>query len=629
MRKTALLFACLPAALHAQQLTAPVPDTEQLVVTATRTPVPASDVAAGVTVIDRATIQARGYIDLVQVLSDVPGLRVAQSGGPGSTASVFMRGTNSNQVLVLRDGVPINDPGDPGGLFNFGVDSLNDIERIEIIRGPMSSVYGTGGTQTTGLARANVGGSEGIWDFNANAESFSTRGFDQTPPRESIYTGEVDGDREQLGSIDLGVTPIEGTRISLDLRGRTSKYGYDEQGFVTYDGGNATGEDNTASGILAAVSHLLDNALTTSLSVARVLDDRRYIVTYDPADPNDDTENDHYHGRRTDVEWNNSLSLPDYAFTDRNTLTAGYQYQQDSSDTRIVSLSGGYPYDSATVAQDDTNSFYLGARSRLYQALTVDGQIREDSTSDAGSAFTWRLGGVFAIDAIDTRLKASYGTGFRAPALFDRYGVDSYGYMGNPNLRPERSQGWEAGIETDLPIPAAMGNATLAVTYFNNRITDLIELVYSPVYTSVNIASASTQGIETTFALRLNQWLQADLAYTYTDARNLQTGTQLLRRPYNQAAADLRITPIEKLTIAPELTYTGAFQDYLIGDNGEGQGTGLAPSGLILNLNITYQLYPHIKLFAWGKNLSNSRFEPVSGYITPGASGLFGVQVGF
>jgi vitamin B12 transporter len=647
-----LVLLCLfPATALAQT----AGDPEQVLVTATRTPVPVADVAAGVTVIDRATIEQRGYTDLVQALSAVPGLRVAQSGGPGAEASVFVRGTNSNQVLVLRNGVPVNDPGDPGGLFDFGVDSLNDIERIEIVRGPMSSLYGSGaiggvinlitrkgtgglhgdvtlagGTNTTGLARGSVGGSSGIWDFAANAEGFSTRGFDQTPPRErAVDTGEADGDREQLGSLEIGVTPVEGTRISLGLRGRDAKYGYDEQGAVTYDGGNATGQDSTFSGRLGVVSHLLGDAWTTSLSLSRVQDDRHYTVTQDALDPNDDTEDDHYHGRRTDVQWNNSYNLPDYAIADRNTLTWGYGHTNDTADTRIDSVSFGSPYQSLTRAHDDTDAGYAGAQTRLWKLLTLNGQLREDATTEAGNAFTWRLGGVLELPWLSSRLKASYGTGFRAPALFDRFGTDSFGYRGNPDLRPERSEGWEAGISTDLPVPAALGAATVSVTYFSNRIRDLIELAFTPVYTSVNIDSARTQGIEAGLSLQMRKWLQADLAYTYTDARDLQTGAALLRRPRNQGSVDLRMTPIPAVSIVPELVYTGAFEDFLVDDNGAGLGTGLARSGLIFNLNTDWAVTPHITLFAWGKNLANSHFEPVSGYITPGPSGLFGAKVTF
>jgi vitamin B12 transporter len=647
----------LPGAAFAQAVpvSGTVPAAETVVVTATGVPTPAEQIAAGVTVIARATIQQRGYTDLVQALSTVPGLRIAQSGGPGSQASVFIRGTNSNQVLVLRDGVPINDPADPGGAFNFGDDSLNDIERIEIIRGPMSGLYGSGaiggvinlitrhqsgalhgsltlagGTQNSGLARGTAAGSSGIWDFSATAEGLSTQGFDQTPPRESVYTGESDGEREKLGTVEIGVTPIDGTRVSLMLRGRDAKYGYDEQGFVTYDGGNASGYDSTVNGRFGIVSHLFD-IWTTSLMLSRVIDDRRYTVTADPLDPNDDVSNDTYHGRRNDIDWHNIVQAPDVWHLDGTAFTFGYEHVNDEANTSLDDVDGGYPYQSLTRAHDDTDSGFLGAQTRLFKRLTVTGQIREDATTIAGNAFTWRAGGVFDLSEISTRLKASYGTGFRAPALFDRYGVDSDGYVGNPDLRPERSQGWEAGFSTDLPVPAAMGSATASVTYFDNRIHDLIELVYAPpLYTSENVQQARTKGIEAELSVQARRWLQADLGYTYTDARNLETGALLLRRPENQGFADLRVTPFEGFSIVPELIYTGRFEDYLTNDLGDAGFTpALARSGLIVNLNVTWQVTPAVQVFIWGKNLGGSQFEPVSGYITPGTSAMIGTKVGF
>ena len=139
MRRMLLLTALVPISALAQAPTLP-----DVVVTATRVPTLIERIPAGVSVIDRATIEASGYSTLTEALATVPGVRVVQSGGNGGNASLFIRGTNSNHVLVLRDGVPVNDPSDPGGLFNFGVDSLADVERIEVIRGPMSSLYGSG-----------------------------------------------------------------------------------------------------------------------------------------------------------------------------------------------------------------------------------------------------------------------------------------------------------------------------------------------------------------------------------------------------------------------------------------------------------------------------------------------------
>ena len=134
-------------ALRAHALAARIarhPPTREIVVTATRIPTPVLDIPAGVSVIDRQTIEERGYTTLTDALSAVPGVRVSQSGGPGGNASVFVRGTNSNAVLVLRDGMPLNDASDASGAFNFGVDTLADVERIEIIRGPMAALYGSG-----------------------------------------------------------------------------------------------------------------------------------------------------------------------------------------------------------------------------------------------------------------------------------------------------------------------------------------------------------------------------------------------------------------------------------------------------------------------------------------------------
>jgi vitamin B12 transporter len=331
------------------------------------------------------------------------------------------------------------------------------------------------------------------------------------------------------------------------------------------------------------------------------------------------------------------VRLRDRSIFTTNAITFGYEHQSDRANSKNDDFSFGGPSDIGLVrAHADADAGYAGAQTTLFQRLALTGQVREDATTIAGDAFTWRLGGVLDVPEIATHLKASYGTSFRAPALNDRYGTDNYGFgfgfVGNPNLRPERGQGYEAGFSTDLPA-TPIGTATIAIEYFHNRIHDLIEdlpLANGLDYSPFNVNSAQTQGVETTLTLRATKWIEADLNYTYTDARNLGTHDQLLRRPYNQASGNLRITPIPGVTIAPELLYTGAFQDYLISDAGEqGFTPGISPSGLIFNLNVTWQIAPHVQVFAWGKNLNNSRFEPVNGYQTPGASALGGVRVGF
>jgi vitamin B12 transporter len=647
------ILAGSAALLPGMALAQPAPDSqENLVVTATRVPEKLENIPAGVTVIDRKTIEERGYTTLVDALSAVPGVRVAQSGGPGSQASVFIRGTNSNHVLVLIDGVPVNDPADPGGAFNFGVDTLADVERIEIVRGPMSSVYGSealagviniitkhgrgaphghltlgAGSPRQGIAQGDVSGGFGLWDYSANVQGLSERGFDQTPQREiPVYTGEVDGDRSKLAQVELGFTPVVDTRISLLLRARDAKYGYDEVSAVAVDAGNASGYDASLFGKLGIVSKLFDGVWDTSAFISRMQDDRRYTITDSPLDPDDDTGDSRYHGRRTDAQWNNTVHLPDVAILTASALTFGYEHVSDQVNVKIDTNSIYGPYASTVKAHDDTDSGYAGLQTTVAERLALTGQVREDATTVGGDAFTWRIGGVLDVPEILSHLKASYGTGFRAPALYDRYGIDSYGYIGNPNLRPEYARGYELGVTTDLP-----GGVSVTSTYFYNRIHDLIEVEYAANYLSsspVNIDRARTEGLEETVTLRLAHWLQADLGYTYTDARDLDTQEQLLRRPYNQGFANLRIVPFPGFVVAPELIYTGNFQDYLTSNAGVPEPyTGLSPSGLIFNLSLSWQVTPTVQVFIWGKNLGNSTFEPVNGYQMPGASFMAGTRL--
>jgi vitamin B12 transporter len=635
----------------------PPPDSpENLVVTATRIPSFADAIPAGITVIDSATIAERGYVTLADALSAVPGLHIVQTGGPGSQTSVFIRGTNSNQVLVLRDGVPINDPGDPGGAFNFGSDTLGDIDRIEVVRGAMSGLYGSGaiggvinliskpgqgpwhgsvtvagGAPRQGLLQGNAAGRSGIFDFAVNAQGFSDSGFDDTPRRESVYTGEVDGDRNKSAQVELGLTPFAAsdTRLSVLLRARDQKYGFDD---VPFDGGNATGYDVQLFGRLGVTSTLAGGAWQTSAFLSRLQDDRRYTVTYDPADINDDTQDERYHGRRTDAQWNNTVHAGDLGPFHAMNVTFGYEHIAEQADAKVDEFYPGYPDISTVKAHADTDSGTAGVQTTILDRLTATGQLREDATTIAGDAFTWRAGGVLAISEIGSHIHATYGTSFRAPALYDRYGVDTQGYRGNPGLKPERAQSWEAGWTVDLPLGARHDSASVSAAWFDNRITDLIQTEYAADFlssTPQNVPSARTRGAETALTVRAADWLSADITYTYTDARAFGDVPPLLRRPYNQGSADLRVSPVPALNIVPEILYTGSNRDYLTLDNGGFGPIGVTRSGLIVNLNITYQVTPHMQLFVWGRNLGDSNYEPASGYQIPGTSFMAGTRVSF
>ena len=628
---------------------------QQVVVTATRIPTPELDIPAGVSVITRHDIDTRGYNTLVDALSAIPGIRVSPSGGAGGNASIFVRGTNSNHVLVLRDGMPINDAADSSGAFNFGVDTLADVERIEIIRGPMAALYGSGAIggvinlisrrgHTPGVhwqgdlaggypaqlrGSVTASGIEGPVDFSLTAGSQSQRGYDSTPQRQSNYTGTPQGFRARIATLNLGYTVVPGTRLSLLLRARQAIFGFNELGSPTFDHANATGYDASLLGRIGVNSALFGGTYQTSLFLGREQDDRRYSEPLNLADPNLTSVDDRYHSYRTDLQWNNTLHLNDFfgplplSATD---LTFGFEHTADTAHVRTNDNYAGYPYAQASAASMTDAAAYVGLQTTLWQRLTLTGQVRQDWVA-ANSPTTWRVGAVFDASEIDTHVKAAYGTAFRAPSLFDRFGVDSSGYVGNAALKPESAQGWEIGFTTTLPAFHQPNFVEFGATYFNEQVENLIAAVYVPVDTAVNIGSAHMQGVETDLTLRPARWLTLQASYTFTDAQNADTGTRLPRRPQNSAAFNLRATPLPRLTIAPELLYTGAFQDFLFNDSGIGSITpGTSPHGLIANLTVTYDVTPRMQVYVHGSNIFYSKFEPVNGYQTPGPSVLAGVR---
>ena len=643
MRRMLLAGVVLPLSAFAQS-------TPDVVVTATRIPTLIEQVPAGVTVIDRETIEARGHTMLSDVLATVPGLHMVGSGGNGGNASLFVRGTNSNHVLVLRDGMAVNDPSDPGGLYNFGVDSLADVERIEVVRGPMSSLYGSGaiggvvnlitrkgeaapsghveigaGLPAQGRVTADASGATGRFHYALAAEARDEAGFDTTPKRMSgVYNGRRNPFNAQGMTVNLGADLTEDTEVSAFLRGRRAGFRLDGFG---YDAASYRGNDDNISGRLALTRHMLDGAWDSTVSVARQQSDRRYKQPLETLDPNQTMSDSRYHGRRTEARWDNTLHLDNTGTASATALVFGASHAADSAHAGLDGDFGGYPYQSTIRASGTTDAGHVGAQTTLWQRLTVTGDVRGEEGRFGGSAVTWRLGAVYALPEMGARLKAAYGTAFRAPSLYDLFGVDSGGYVGNPALKPERSAGYEAGFALDAP--GRKGLATLDVTYFNNRITNLIQIVFAPDFltsTSQNVARARAQGVEAGLTVRPAPWLEATMGYTRTETLDVATGKALLRRPRDQMSVSARLRPMEGLTLAPEVIYTSSFQDFLSDDNGIPLGVGRAHPGMIANLSASYAVTERISVFATGRNIGGSHFEPANGFQTPGPSVLAGIR---
>ncbi|MDE8342963.1 MAG: TonB-dependent receptor [Acidocella sp.] len=641
-----LAALAVPGSAYAQSAAVPESYDQSVTVTATRVATPVDDVAAGVSVVTESEMQQMGDVTLADALSSLPGVHLVQAGGPGAAASLFIRGADSDQVQVLIDGVPANDPSGPGGAFNFGVDTLTDIARIEVVRGPMSAVYGSGaiggvvnivtdrgngplsvdasvagGYPASALLQARVGGVSGAFDYTVAVATQSMRGYDATPARETVYTGLPNGFDTEMATAGLGYTPVDGTRLSVDLRGRSSLSSYDEQGAPAYDGNNNVGHDNDFFIRAGLDSRLWNGALDTNLATSFEQEYRAYATTLRAQDPNQQQDDSRYTGQRLDIQWTNSLSLPDTGLTRATTLTAGYEHSSDSAAERLNSAYFGYPYTAQVNATDQRDSGFAGLQSTLLSRAVLSANIRQESVSGVGQAFTWRAGVSYAIAEIATHVKASFGTAFLAPSLYDRYGVDDAGYVGNPGLKPERSRSGEVGLVTQLE-----PWARIETTYFHTDVRNLIETVFAPVYTSENVAAARMQGVETALDVTPTGWLTAKLSYTYTDARNTTSGQQLLRRPYDQAALTLITKPGANWSVVPQIQWIGSDLDYLVNNQGFATSIGRNPGAVLLDVNASYQINPRWQVFIWGKNLTNAAYEPASGYVTPGASFLAGIR---
>ena len=480
--------------------------------------------------------------------------------------------------------------------------------------------------------QAGFSGTTGKWDYNVDAQMQQDRGYDTTPRRESVYTGAPNGFRTYVGSVDVGYTPVDGTRVSVLVRGRSSNFNLDELGFPAYDANYYSGYDETLYGRVGVTSQLFNGALETTLFLGRLQTDRHYIEPLEPQDPNQASGDSRYNGWRTNLQWNNTLHLPDTGPSTSNALVFGFENIEETAHSALNEISDGFPVQENVRASDTSDSGHVGLQSTMLGRLFLTADAREDYAQYGGSAFTWRGGAVLAVPEAWSRLKAWYGTGFRAPALFDLFGVGSGGFVGNPALLPERSHGYELGWAVAIPAPARADAMTLEFTYFNTSIRDLIQTVFNTDFTASteeNVAQAKIHGIEASMTVRPTTWLEGNVSYTFTDARNAADNTLLLRRPRDQLSSSLHITPLPGLTIVPELNYIGPFQDFLVDDNGFPEPVGSAKSGVIVNLTVNYVLTPHLTLFVDGRNLFGNPFEPASGFQTPGASFLAGVRARF
>jgi vitamin B12 transporter len=484
-----------------------------------------------------------------------------------------------------------------------------------------------GGTQRTLRGSLGAAGTFGQVDYLLAGQSISTQGFDNIARRLQTYTGERDGFRGQAATARLGWTPMEGTRIEGLLRWRQNHFGLDgfNDSFQLADDPNYSGQDQNWTGQLRGETRLLDGAWTTGLRTFAT-DDRR-LYTNLPDEFSSQTTRDLYRGRRTGLEWGNTLRLPSFGPMTDGFLGFGVSYTRDQANSR----SGNDFSTTVTRAQQHNTGEFASLQYRLWERLDLTAGLRHDATTGFTDATTWRLGAVLAVPEVNSRVRLAVGTAYRAPSLFERFGV-APGYIGNPDLRPERSLGWEVGTETDIPAFGRDNFATAGWTFFQSRITNLVNFnaINAFTFTQANIDRASIHGAELGLTLRPAPWVEASVAWTITEAFDAETKQRLPRRPEHVVSLTGRVQPLPKLIVAPTMLITGrspeaAFASYA--DSGDAYSYPRTnKAGAIFNLTASYQVMPQVAVYVEGRNLANSRWEPVNGFATPGRSVLFGTR---
>jgi len=618
----ALIAADAVAPAAAQTRTAP-----EVVVTATRTEVPIEEVGNSVTVITAEEIARRQQRTIVEVLQSVPGLAVVQSGGPGQFTSVFIRGANANHTLVLVDGLRANDPSTPQGTFNFAHLLPEQVERVEIVRGPQSTLYGSdaiggvinvitrkgsgkpsltataeAGSFNTYNAAVGTQGAIGRFNWNVGVTRLQTGGFSITPSRyrQPGMDDESDPATNLTVVSRLGVDVTDNFEVGLISRFIRSYTEYDG----SYEDPDTREHTHQQYHRLTGVLDLFDGRWRQTFGAGYV-----HIKRQDTDDPdafNPFSSRADVKGERLKFDWQNDIQVTSFY-----TLTIGAETEEEKFSSTA--------FGSTSKANERTSGFFLTNQFTILDDLFLSLGGRIDDTDSFGSETTWRIAASYLLRDTGTRFKAAYGTGFKAPTLFQLYGSNFF-FTGNPNLQPETSKGWEAGIEQTV----LGGRLSFGATYFANDIDNLI-VSTADFSSNENLAKARTRGIEAFIAAAPIDRVKLRLDYTYTEAEDPTTGTALLRRPKHKAGFTADWTATEALTLGMQVVYSGERAD--ISNLTFGR---VYPSGYTLaTLTAAYRLTEKVELFGRVVNLFDKQYDEPDGFEHARFGAFAGVRTRF
>lgn len=616
-------------------------DIDTIVVTASRTSVPLSNVGSSMDILSAADLEDRQTVFLSEILREIPGLAVSRQGVPGSSTQIRVRGAEGNHVMVLIDGIEANDLSQ-GSEFNFAHLFVQEIERVEIVRGPQSALWGSdalGGV-------INIISKPATRPFSVNA-SYEAGSFGTN------NTGLSLGSRGERYHIKLG-----------------TQYLYSDGQNISRSGSEEDGYRNLTYNLLAGTNltdHLQVDFVYRKVEATNEYDGIDFFVTGLPEDQNLETETEHAYrrlsarwsllddrweqlvsygitdtdntnldagiisssakGKRTRLNYQSNLYVSSVAID--HVFTLAYDHEEEEYHQRGASFGTGF--DPNKDLQARTRSWILEYRADLWQKLQLSASARADSNNEFDDSSSYRLTASYSLNNDRSRLHGAWGTGSKNPTFTERFGFfDSF--IGNPNLQPEESVGWEIGIEQKFPAQ----HIQLDLTYFDEELKNEINgFVFDPVtfgFTSKNTNGKSgRRGLELTFDYAINDSVNLRAAYTYLDADELDPATgeklQEIRRPENTASINLNYRFLDnKANLNVSATYNGSQIDNFFPPFPASPQRVTLESFTLVNMSARYHLSERLTLFARIENFLDEEYEEVYGFASTGLAAYAGLK---
>ncbi|MYF04551.1 MAG: TonB-dependent receptor [Holophagales bacterium] len=580
------------------------PDTvaEEIVVSANRYEVPASEVGSAVTVIEAEEIERRNPVAVLDLLRTVPGTEVTHAGGPGKIATVRVRGGSGAQALVLVDGVRVNSV--TGGTVDFAHLLAANIERIEVLRGPQATygseamtgvvsittgrgmkgwrLSGTGETGTHDHRRFELGllGATDRWDVSVSAVDLSTDGVSHR----AIEGGAVEDDpyENQTLSTRLGAAFAGDGRI--DLRARSYRGDTAVDGFGLEDLNAMAAQDEDT--ISLTVEKGLGSFWRQTVRIGRT--DAALLGT----DPDTIWNNYEIRSEIRQIDLQSDITLGT-----SNVLNLGL-----GTENRRGASVGTFDEEA------DLDSWFVQDQWSITDDVHVTAALRGDEHSAFGSETSHRVTVSGGWSDGRGRVHGSYGTAFRAPNFNELY----FPFSGDPNLLPETTEGFDVGLQQRL----GDSGVTLDLTWFDIDFDQLIEFDLTS-FTFGNVAQASSSGAEFTLRYRPDVSTSIELSHTWNRTEDKATGNPLARRPKNRTTAVAQLQPTDRFPAAAMVAF--------VSDRTDSDGAVMDDYTKV-DLHLSYSL-SWLRPFVRIENLLDEDYFEVPGFVTPGRTIVVGLRL--